>query len=376
MQPLQHRAPVALVHDPSSSTVSRTKQLPGDSIVDAAASIGDLASKVMQFAPVPALSVAADLVVCILNTYMQVKELRERSLKFARRAASALIDLGQCMEDKWDLAPQALLDSVAKFQQALASIRDFMNEIASFSWVSRWRSRRYISGTLDEFEGRLDDAARSFQVASLITIQCALDTLPERLSDSIQSSSARGSSLALSIKEDEFGFRKYHQSEIEISHVRRNAVGWFSDTLGGVAYNRKVIVKKYYLPAQKERWWEEVKMLRDLFHENLPQLVGYSDGRTKTPFILLADVHMSEYDLYIRDLTKTETHEVGALSILKAFRDVLSVADYVQRQLSLSAAQVCQFIAVSPHYSNCQSLAAQSAPSHLGSYVRCRLCTV
>ncbi|KAI0288478.1 hypothetical protein BC826DRAFT_1037868 [Russula brevipes] len=81
---------------------------------------------------------------------------------------------------------------------------------------------------------------------------------------------------------DEFGFRKYHQSDVIIGNANRKAVGWFSgtsaadvcDTIGG---NRTL-----------KEWVRDIKILRNLHHGNLPQIIGYSDRKTPTPFILLA----------------------------------------------------------------------------------------
>jgi len=37
-----------------------------------------------------------------------------------------------------------------------------------------------------------------------------------------------------------------------------------------------------------KQWVRDIKTLRNLHHENLPQMLGYSNGKTPTPFVLLA----------------------------------------------------------------------------------------
>ncbi|KAI0287069.1 hypothetical protein BC826DRAFT_1047395 [Russula brevipes] len=86
---------------------------------------------------------------------------------------------------------------------------------------------------------------------------------------------------------DEFGFRKYHQSDVIIGNANRKAVGWFSGTSAAEVCGRKATIKKYD-GGGEIAWVRDIKMLRNLHHGNLPQIIGYSNRKTPTPFILLA----------------------------------------------------------------------------------------
>ncbi|KAI0295110.1 hypothetical protein B0F90DRAFT_1670229 [Multifurca ochricompacta] len=119
---------------------------------------------------------------------------------------------------------------------------------------------------------------------------------------------------------DEFGFRRYHQSDVIVRRANRKAVGWFAGTSEAQAAGQKMTIKRYdgpkdpalkrkpdrsaYQPAMGERHKNVEKSSVSLrmnrlvmpfinevlngSHENLPQIVGYSDGKAQTPFILLA----------------------------------------------------------------------------------------
>ncbi|KAI0278437.1 hypothetical protein BC826DRAFT_1084675 [Russula brevipes] len=86
---------------------------------------------------------------------------------------------------------------------------------------------------------------------------------------------------------DEFGFRKYHQSDVIIGNANRKAVGWFSGTSAAEVCGRKATIKKY--DGGGKSYIEGMSLLTlHGSHGNLPQIIGYSNRKTPTPFILLA----------------------------------------------------------------------------------------
>jgi len=147
---------------------------------------------------------------------------------------------------------------------------------------------------------------------------------------------------------DEFGFRQYHQSDVIIGNANRKAVGWFSGTSGADVCGRKATIKRYDQGENRtlKEWVRDIKILRNLHHGNLPQIIGYSDRKTPTPFILLASVQSRDFDSVMRSVLTTGSMADCATTILRTYRDVASAIAHVQQQLSLSEVDVHHFIGV------------------------------
>ncbi|KAI0262381.1 hypothetical protein BGY98DRAFT_1182275, partial [Russula aff. rugulosa BPL654] len=80
-------------------------------------------------------------------------------------------------------------------------------------------------------------------------------------------------------------------------------------------------------------------MLRNLHHENLPQILGYSDGMAQTPFILLASVQCRDLASTMRSALTTRSLANCASLILKT-----SAIAHAQQQLSLFTSDAQDFI--------------------------------
>jgi hypothetical protein len=143
-------------------------------------------------------------------------------------------------------------------------------------------------------------------------------------------------------------FRKYHQSDVIIGNANRKAVGWFSGTSAADVCGRKATIKRYDGGENRalKEWVRDIKILRNLHHGNLPQIIGYSDRRTPTPFILLASVQNRDLRLIIRSVRATQSLSDCAAMILSAYRDIASAIAHVQRLLSLSEVDAHHFINV------------------------------
>lgn len=150
----------------------------------------------------------------------------------------------------------------------------------------------------------------------------------------------------LSGETDEFGFRRYHQSDVIVRKANRKAVGWFAGTSEAQAGGRKTTIKKYegQRDVALKQWVRDIKTLRNLHHENLPQLVGYSDPKAQTPFILLASVQSRDLASAMRSALTTRGLADCACLILKTYRDISSAIVHAQQQLSLSENEAQDFI--------------------------------
>ncbi|KAH9977429.1 hypothetical protein BJV74DRAFT_888489 [Russula compacta] len=145
---------------------------------------------------------------------------------------------------------------------------------------------------------------------------------------------------------DEFGFRRYHQSDVIIRKANRKAIGWFAGTSEAQAGGQKMTIKRYHgaKDLALKQWVTDIKTLRNLHHENLPQILGYSDGKTQTPFIMLASVQCRDLASAMRSALTTCNLADCAGLILKTYRDITSAIAHAQQQLSLSENDAQDFI--------------------------------
>ncbi|KAI0038841.1 hypothetical protein FA95DRAFT_1136333 [Auriscalpium vulgare] len=253
-----------------------------------------------------------------------------------------MCELQEAMEGKWDDAPQTLLDNVVKFEGVLLSLRDAMKQIASASVARRILSGSKFSGLLDDHERRLQDMQASFQITSMVAVHYKLHVQSNRLLD-IQQAMLSTQSHRSSVSKDSHGFRRYHQSAVQLQRANNRALGWFSGTSEGIVDGQKVLVKTYGQDnAATNLWAEEVEMLQKLFHANLPHLVGYSDEQTPNPFILLSNVQTLEYTSYIHGVAQNEETDLGVSKLVQAATDVFSAALFLEQHLDKG--QLCLFI--------------------------------
>jgi len=242
--------------------------------------------------------------------------------------------------------------------------------------IRRGLEKAKIQDELTQHEQKLSRAERRFQLSSSIEMRYAVgapsaasSNSPPRIPDQDQdlitevvkrSCGHVGSPLPanavyteeeeflanMSGDTDEFGFRNYHQSDVIIGKENRKAVGWFSGTSEADVCGRKATIKRYDGVENRtlKEWVRDIKMLRNLHHGNLPQIIGYSNGRTPTPFILLASVLNRDLDSVMRSVLTTGSLADCAKLILKTYREVASAIAHAQRQLSLSEADVHYFI--------------------------------
>ncbi|KAI0310774.1 hypothetical protein OF83DRAFT_1178204 [Amylostereum chailletii] len=366
------------------------KRATGSLGLDLVMKTADMAKEAASLISFPPAAVAAAAVLAMLEIVAEVKVNRKDCIRLAVRAAKLLTDLGHRMEGKWERAPKALIDNVQTFSETLVSIRDFMVKASEATWLNRLLSKSSIESALEDYNEQLDEAAQSFHLATIIEIHHAIGTLqrtpqplyiedtptpietenepppsqavvkPLELSDSLDTIPPKHPSLAIAnVKTeedifletlgdeivDEFGFRRYHQSEVIVRKPHRRPVGWFSGTCEGQINGNKTTVKRYADTKEARRQWvRDVKMLRRLYHQNLPQILGYSDGKTAVPFILLANGSTRDVGLYVQNLLNSQGMASSIRALLHVYRDITSAAMHVQQQLSLTDDQLQDFI--------------------------------
>ncbi|KAI0744733.1 hypothetical protein C8Q76DRAFT_10245 [Earliella scabrosa] len=361
-----------------------------------------------------------------------------------------------------DTAPPSLLRAITKFEETLKSIYDFMKHEAEQKWGARLMRKSTIENALADYNAALDDAARAFQIATLINIHLAVGEAPSSSKDgssqSSQSKAARREQLtsltlppytaregdvitdvddltmsplarsatastfdlldgpisrrssgdgpkedasidlidlstpliadfetdrviqrttletSVEIEEEEVGisehhgvclapfhtvlhllhvhhplqFTRYHQSQFRMKGKSRTIKdGWWAGAVEGEVGGQKSLMLRYEGSDRKKamkRWLRDVKMLQNVYHPNLPQMVGYSNDETPTPFILLANVQTRLPQALLLDAIKNANLAKCAQLMLQFYRDTLDAALYLQRQLDLSDSKTQDYV--------------------------------
>ncbi|KZV65276.1 hypothetical protein PENSPDRAFT_655938 [Peniophora sp. CONT] len=360
----------------------------GHTGLDMAVQITSMSATISQLVPIPALSIATSTILAIIDIVAEVKANKAECTRLAWRSSRMLIELARHMEGKWATAPPALASNIREFEQTLSVIHEFMSSASDASWLKRLMGKSTIEDNILDMNLRLDAAAQSFQIASLIEIHHALGglailrsttepipgqekmplpdpaaptsfTVVQRMEDDhiplsqeptdehfrqdVEVADFLGD--IADISKDKHGFNIYHQAEVRIGRAHRRGVGWFSETADAQVNGQRLTVKRYGSSKQDmHQWVRDVKILRQLFHANIPQLVGYSDGQASVPFVLLSNGPTKDVGSYAQSLLKNESLAKCAVSFLDVYRDILSAATHVQQQLTLTDDALQDFV--------------------------------
>ncbi|KAG6812613.1 hypothetical protein H0H92_001832 [Tricholoma furcatifolium] len=229
------------------------------------------------------------------------------------------------MDGKWDSAPPTLLRNLEKFRKTLSSIHEFMTALSDITWMRRFMKKATIDNAIQDYSGQLDDAAQSFQIATLIDIHYAVSnrfnerqalisdgpsqppSYSSRASDSTNSfsileSESRSDSLPLvespveaegwtisdlrdektavvfaEPEDEEYeivsddvmfarGFRRYHQSEVHLRGKSKLKNGWWAGASPVEVDGRPSLIKRYEGPTELalRAWMEDVKILQNV----------------------------------------------------------------------------------------------------------------
>ncbi|THH31372.1 hypothetical protein EUX98_g2807 [Antrodiella citrinella] len=271
-----------------------------------------ITKELADMAQFPPAKAAASLLLVIFQTIQNVQTNRNDCYRLARRCLSLLVDMRDQMDGRWEDAPESLLRNFAKFEQTLEGIRNFMTREADNKWRTRLIRKSTIEEALAEFNLKLDDAARTFQISTLINIQLALgglsqssslhvtvgtevsdlidltsspvsiapsmsfssveeltddpeDGLYQRsrsdefvlVSESVQADIAQSISQAVPAASsdpelellDHRGFRRYGQSDVRLKGKFRRGTGWWASSARGRVEGKNVLVRTYEGPA-------------------------------------------------------------------------------------------------------------------------------
>ncbi|KAI0688494.1 hypothetical protein BC835DRAFT_1419088 [Cytidiella melzeri] len=362
----------------------------------------------LQFPPA---RVATGILLLIFKTIQDIQTNRDECYRLASRCLRLLTDLRDAMDGRWEDAPEPLLKTITKFEGTLQAIHDDLTQEAESKWRNRLMRKKTIETALVEYNLLVDDAARSFQIATLIHIHYTIgrsQTLDDSRSTTFSEEVLRpagdvaglysgtevcdtprsmtfseGALISQQDLSDDFtvvdassiesavpaaiitgsasqnkhvqaeldtlddrGFRRYHQSEVALKSHSKIKSGWWAGARDVQVNGRHLSMLQYegpYGPAAK-RWLRDVKTLQNVYHPNLPQMVGYSGTDTPTPFILLANVQTRLPQAMVLDALKNASLLDCARLLIRFYKDIFDAAIYMQRQLSLTDSKIQDYV--------------------------------
>ncbi|KAH7905876.1 hypothetical protein BJ138DRAFT_1163884 [Hygrophoropsis aurantiaca] len=143
---------------------------PLQTAIAATAFTKDLVSN-LQFPPA---TIAVSVLLDILETIQSIRTNRAGCDRLARRAAKIMCDIDENMRGRWENAPETLISNLYMLESILMSISDFIGKLADLKWIDGLLRKNSIEDALGKFGTMLDEAAQSFQMATLIDIHYAI----------------------------------------------------------------------------------------------------------------------------------------------------------------------------------------------------------
>ncbi|KAF7297184.1 TKL/LISK/LISK-DD1 protein kinase [Mycena indigotica] len=359
--------------------IRRFERRGSDPVLQLAVSLTALTRDLADMACFPPAAAVVGVVLLMLDTVQTIQVNKEGCHRLARRCARILLDINDQMLGRWDTAPSSLVKNLSRLEETVEAIHKFMKQAASASWKKRFLHKTEIETALANYHENLDDAARAFQMASLIEIHYAVGAkttttreaqpspmptqlpIPTVQSPELSSQSpSQTKSAELYVVDEEIysaqvleeqGFKRYHQSDIVLqgrvaSHEATD--GWWSGTsearVNGSTHTS--LIKRYEGPRAlaREEWTRDIKTLQKLYHPNLPQLMGYSTEEAPTPFILLSNVRTRSPEAFLLGSLRRDGVAICIEHMLRFYSDVVNATLYLKDQLQLSEEAAQDFL--------------------------------
>ncbi|EIW76700.1 hypothetical protein CONPUDRAFT_157874 [Coniophora puteana RWD-64-598 SS2] len=403
--------------------------------VTAASKITAQVVNALQFPPAAA---AATIVLVILNTIQGIQNNKSDCDRLARRAATILVDINEQMQGRWDKAPGPLLRNLRKYEETLSALSSFMKELADAKWRDRFWKKASIESAIKEHGLRLNEAAQSFHMATLIDIHYTVGSRSEDSGsdkkpalDKGEDSVSVGGQMSLppyssepetmkDVAEEEIIELKSEgaaelaedlQSELQVQGSEEltdelaedKDLDYFLpgelsssttyDEHGACSFSRLTTSKglnmtfgpvpsispvrrrapgsipwkarmRYNGPKgeAKKAWLRDVKMLQNLYHPNLPQMLGFSDEKSHTPFITFTKVKTQSPQALARQVLSSANVAVNVELMLRLYRDLADTAMYTQQQLGLDENKLQDFIEGSTFHVDSKTLVVSLPP--------------
>ncbi|GLB44663.1 putative thioesterase thiol ester dehydrase-isomerase [Lyophyllum shimeji] len=360
-----------------------------------AVSAASLTKELASMSSFPPATAAVSIMLLILQTVQRVQSNKETCTRLARRCARILLDINEQMVGRWDTAPPGLIRNLETFQDTLTSIHEFMKKLTDTAWPQRFMKKASIENAIVDYTAQLQDATQSFQIATLVDIHYAVSTratkpkscanIPppphgsgtdgspptqgETRPDSpivmespvgIRPSTPASDIPVVEEPEEEGlmehivsadvletrGFRRYHQSEVRLKGTSNMKGGWWTGVNAGEVEGRPTLIKRYEGSTEQPlgTWIHDVKLLQNVFHPSLPQMIGFSEDSAPTPFILLSNVQTRSPQALLLNTLQCEGLAACADLIVHFYQDVVDATLYVQRQRGLDDTLAQDFV--------------------------------
>ncbi|KAK0451105.1 hypothetical protein EV421DRAFT_1212283 [Armillaria borealis] len=303
---------------------------------------------------------------------------KEACHRLVHKCARILFNINEQMEGRWESVSPLLLKNISRLQETLTMIHAFMVKETQAKWSSRLLRKNSIENALHDYAELLDEASQAFQIAALINIQYTVEASTQKHNSKLVTEAQGSRALETVVHKprrsstpppyhetdraepeetvqddfqyaldglDNHGFRRYHQSEVRLkgSFGASTSSGWWSDVNEALVYGEPTLIRRYDQGTKAgavKAWIHDVKILQNLYHPNLPQMIGVSANEAGTPFVVLSHVQRgSPENLLIDSLNKFGL--AGCINtVLHFYVDISNAAAYLQRQLELTDSQV------------------------------------
>ncbi|EPS97302.1 hypothetical protein FOMPIDRAFT_1061898, partial [Fomitopsis schrenkii] len=380
------------------------RKVTADHVVTVAIGTAATATSMAALASFPPVALPAAILLKIFQIIRDVQTNQQQCYDLAQRCLSFLDLVREQIVDHRREAPLSLLDALRKFTDTLEAMHVFLLTQVQKKWRERLIRKGSVQASLGELNAQLNDAFSSFQMATLINIHYTLGDGPSRVTssrvqptpavkdtgDCVQSPFRQqsvdevtlvceptdpcfGNNSDLEQEEgleqlDDNGFLRYTASDVSVSSGPRIKEGWWAGSRQADVEGRTLLVKDYddrtrkgqkvILPSAygstsldsrfvnlgSQKWIRDVKILQNVFHPNLPQMVGFSAEECPTPFILLANVQTRLPQALVLDKIRHGTVAECVQLISRFYLDHMDAALYLQRQLGLSDSKIQDYV--------------------------------
>ncbi|GJE95773.1 NADAR family protein [Phanerochaete sordida] len=141
------------------------------SIAVAAAAASKELTALLSFPPI---SAASALLLEIFKTIQDLHHNQSECLRLGQRCVTLLADVKDAMGARGGEPPDSLKRNISKFTRSLEELRDDMRADSQGKWHERLLRKSIMEAKLSHYNSMVDDAARSFQIVTLIHIHRAV----------------------------------------------------------------------------------------------------------------------------------------------------------------------------------------------------------
>ncbi|EMD37048.1 hypothetical protein CERSUDRAFT_114949 [Gelatoporia subvermispora B] len=254
---------------------------------------------------VPFLGTVFSSAVSVLSTIEKVRGDKERSNRLAKRISNLLHHVEQSVAANPDAVDDKLLRNLASLEQTLSKIGKDLANFATKSASSRFLKRGSIAAKLEEHLETVEDASRSFNIASLIALRQKIIQQASYDEDQVRPNMDHLYFVLKAVQ-----LRLFRPHEIQLQRVRGTWSAGMDDSgdeWDGEWGGRLVTVRVFR--QEKSKSSDVLSVVRSVLrcpHPYVTQILGYSHALCSPSFYVLerATLNVLQYLANVDAFTK------------------------------------------------------------------------